>query len=157
MIHRFDARMLALAVLLLSTGCASPDSSLHPQARLLWAGSEPDFRLGDVSPDGRFFADVNWASGDLDLVDLERGRVRPLTGRGYEAGRYAWASAFSPDGRRLAVSWYLYGTGAHELRVHDRDDGTSHVLVPARKRWDYLDPLDWSPSGDRILAADRRA
>jgi hypothetical protein len=61
-------------------------------------------RVGPESPE-RYFTDINWDSGDLDLIDLQSGQTIPLTGRGYAADRNAWKSAFSSDGRRVAVEW----------------------------------------------------
>lgn len=123
----------------------------------IWSGEGADFLTGDVSPDGRYFSDIDWNSGDLRLIDLKTGEARDLTGHGYDAGRYAWASAFSRDGRRIAVAWYSYSAAAHELRVHDLGTGSSRLLVPADPKFEYFNPLDWSPAGDSILVAVRLA
>lgn len=140
--------------LLLSSAaaCATGENSTGAGATTrVWSGS-PDFVSGDVSRDGRYLSQVNWNSGDLQVVDLQSGEARDLTGQGY-AGGYAWTSAFSPDGRRIAAAWYLDSVNAHELRVFDVNNGTWQVVVPADAERYYIDPVDWSESGDEILAA----
>lgn len=131
--------------------CARGDGTTGEAATRVWAGS-PDFVSGDVSRDGRFLSQVNWNSGDLQLVDLQSGEARDLTGQGYNGG-YAWTSAFSPDGKRVAAAWYLDSVHAHELRLFDAASGTWQVLVPAEANRYYVDPVDWSDAGDEILAA----
>ena len=117
----------------------------------VWSGS-PDFVSGDISRDGRYLSQVNWNSGDLQLVDLQSGEARDLTGQGYVGG-YAWTSAFSPNSRRIASAWYIDSVNAHELRVFDVDSGGWRPLVRADPGRYYIDPVDWSESGDEILAA----
>lgn len=140
--------LLLIALVACGLGESSTDeASTNP----VWSGS-PDFVSGDVSRDGRYLSQVNWNSGDLQLVDLQSGTARDLTGKGYEGG-YAWTSAFSPDGRHVAAAWYLDAVNAHELRLFDSADGTWRVLVPADASRYYVDPVDWSESGDQILVA----
>ena len=112
-----------------------------------------DFLTGDISPDGRYLSDINWGSGDLQLVELRSGQARDLTGQGYDAGGYAWMSAFSTDGRRIAVAWYLDSVNSHELRIINLDGTGSRVIVPAGEDHYYVDPLDWSASDAEILVA----
>lgn len=128
-------------------GCA-PAASVK-----LWSGAEPDFINADISPDGRYLSHINWSSGDLQLVDLNSGQARDLTGHGYDAGGYAWTSAFSTDGRRIAVAWYREALNSHELRIIDVDGGASRVLVPAVEGNYYVDPVDWSASDKEVLVA----
>jgi Tol biopolymer transport system component len=146
----------ALSALLLGVGCAAAeraDRTPSVDARQVWSGADPDFATGDISSDGRYLSDINWDSGDLQLVDLTTGEVRGATGQGYDAERYAWTSAFSRDGRRLAVSWFVYQANSHELRVMNRDGTDARVLVPAGEDHYYIDPVDWSPSDEDILVA----
>jgi Tol biopolymer transport system component len=123
----------------------------------VWSGEDPDLTTGDVSPDGRYFTDIEWGSGDLDVVDLETGQARHLTGLGYDAGGYAWSSAFSTDGRRLAVAWYVDRHDSHDLRVMNLDGTGSRVLIPAGAGHFYVDPVDWSPTDAEILVGVRNA
>jgi Tol biopolymer transport system component len=123
----------------------------------VWSGTSLDFITGDISPDGKYYSDINWDTGDLRLVDLETGEIREVTGKGYGAGRYAWVSAFSHDSEKIAVTWYLYGEDGHELRIMNLDGTDSRVLVSPDENWISIEPLDWSPSGEYIaVALDRR-
>ncbi len=149
------AACLAIAVALL--GCTGPASTPLATTVRVWSGEAADFLTGDVSPDGRLFSDIDWDTGDLEILDLETGESRGLTGEGYDAGGYAWTSAFSSDGSRLAVSWYLDDTDRHELRVISLDGTGSRVLVPADASRMYVDPVDWSPDDSQVLVAFRRA
>ncbi len=151
--------VLAFLLMAASTGCAASGGPGVPGASPVdapvWSGEDPDFVTGDVSPDGRFLAEVDWGSGDLQVVDLETGTGRGLTGQGYDAGGYAWTSAFSTDGRRLAVSWYRDGADSHELRVVNLDGTDSRVLIPAGAEHYYVEPVDWAAADDEILVAVR--
>lgn len=155
-------RKLTVSAFLLaaaSTGCAASGGPTVPGASPVdapaWSGEDPDFVTGDVSPDGRSLAEIDWATGDLQVIDLETGTGRGLTGQGYDAGGYAWTSAFSSDGRRLAVSWYRDRSDSHELRVVNLDGTDSRVLIPAGDEHYYVDPVDWSAADDEILVAVR--
>jgi Tol biopolymer transport system component len=140
-----------LALIAVAACAADGNSAGDAATTRLWSGS-PDFVNGDVSRDGRLLSQVNWNSGDLQIVDVQSGASRDLTGKGYSGG-YAWTSAFSPDGRRIAAAWYLDSVNAHELRIFDVDSGTWQVLVTADPGRYYIDPVDWSESGDEILTA----
>lgn len=148
-------RIHVLGSCLLLAAAASCAVNIHRPASALvtraWSGG-PDFISGDISPDGRYLSQVNWASGDLQLVDLRSGEARDLTGQGYIGG-YAWTSAFSPDARRIAVAWYVDSVNAHELRVMSTDSGPFRTVVPAVPDRYYIDPVDWSASSDEILVA----
>lgn len=122
---------------------------------LVWSGEGLDLLTNDVSPDGRYLSDINWDTGDLRLIDLHTGGSRDVTGRGYGAGRYAWTSSFSRDSRRVAVAWYDYEAGGHGLRVMELDGRTSRQVVPPGGEFLYVDPLDWTPSGEKIVVALR--
>lgn len=144
---------LGRCFLLAASAACTVNIQPAPDARLTraWSGS-PDFISGDISPDGSYLSQVNWISGDIQLVDLRSGEARDLTGQGYTGG-YAWTSAFSPDARRIAVAWYVDSVNAHELRVVSTDSGRFRTLVPADPDRYYIDPVDWSASGDEILVA----
>jgi Tol biopolymer transport system component len=117
----------------------------------VWSGTDQDFLTGDISPDGRYFSDINWDTGDLRLIDLETGEIRDVTGKGYEAGRYAWVSAFSHDGQKIALTWATNNGG--ELRIMNLDGSDSRVIVEPNDNLRSIEPLDWSPSGEYIAVA----
>ncbi|HUP19118.1 MAG TPA: hypothetical protein VM778_04095 [Gemmatimonadota bacterium] len=146
-------RSVGCSYMLLAVAICVSAETLAAQTRSIWSGEDPDFSTGDVSPDGRYLSDIDWDSGDLAIVDLETGESRGLTGRGYEAGGYAWSSAFSTDGRRLAVAWYLDEADGHELRIVDADGTGSRVLLPAGGDPYFVDPVAWSPSDEHVLVA----
>lgn len=123
----------------------------------VWSGVDPDFITGDISPDGRFLSDIDWATGDLQVVELASGQTRRLTGDGYDEGGYAWTSAFSSDGRRLAVAWYRDDHNSHELRVVDADGAGARTAVPASAGHVYVDPVDWAPGDAEILVVIQTA
>src|SRR5688572_22662893 len=73
-----------------------------------------------ISPDGRFVARPNSASGNLDLVDLRTGAARALTSDGTTTDpghhQYPLASTFSRDGRQIAYQWYIENGNRDVLR-----------------------------------------
>lgn len=149
---------------------ASGPASVSPpplEAHRVWtwempAGSEAlDLYAGGISPDGRYLTEINWGSGDLAMIDLETGETWDVTGKGYNyggsGGRWAWFSKFSPDGNRLAVNFFLSEEESFELRVMNPDGSESRVLVPARSDPVSVQPQDWSPDEDHLLASIGRA
>jgi hypothetical protein len=145
--------LLLLGVL----GCAlqpqGASRNAEPRAEVIWSAEDPHLQTGDVSPDGRSFTDIDWDDGTLRLVDLATGRATRVSEVGYDAGRYAWRSAFSRDGRRIAVSWFVYDARAHELAVLGVDGSDRRVLVPASDARYYVEPLDWSPDDREVAVA----
>lgn len=143
------------ALLLMQVACATqglPSPGLRQLAELQ---GDIDFVTGDVSADSRYLAEIDWDSGDLRLVDLQTGEVRGVTGDGYEGGGYAWTSAFSGEGDRVALAWYREAHRRHELRIAERSGSGSRLLVPVSDSVQYIDPLDWTPVDDQILVALR--
>jgi Tol biopolymer transport system component len=125
--------------------------SSTPRVRQLWAGNDVD-SSGSVSPDGRWLTFANWETGDLGVRDLANGVNKLLTNTGgwsKSGGDFAQDSRFSPDGKRIAYSWFTRKT-AYELRVMN-SDGTG-VRSFGWANTGYVVPLAWSPDGARILA-----
>lgn len=118
-----------------------------------WSGTGPDFGTGDISPDGVFFTDIDWSSGDLKIINVETNEVKQLTGQGYNEGGYAWMSSFSNSGKQIAYEWYNYDTGTHELRQFSRDSSTIKTLIQASDSIYYWEPLDWTQNDAFILVA----
>lgn len=153
MLQRFSFALLVIALAALPAKAQTsevPDVT-YP-GTIIFTGEGLDTYTGDVSPDGRYFTDINWDTGDLVLVDLNTGEAIPLTGHGYDTGGFAWMSSFSSDGKRIACAWHNYGTGTLELRVHSLDGAESRLLVPADSAFS-VQPLDWSPSDQQIAVA----
>lgn len=79
------------------------------------------------------------------LPDTMRRRLTPIPGtlRGSDP-------SVSPDGTRLA--WARYGDGSQNLVVSALD-GSTHRALTTFRDGSYLQGTDWSPDGERIVAA----
>lgn len=95
--------------------------SVPARLRRLWTGVEPDFWASSPSPDGRYVTEIDYTTGNLAVIDLFTGRLRPLTDKRswLESNSYAGPSMFSPDGRRVVYSWYNGDNENDEIRVID--------------------------------------
>lgn len=103
------------------------------------------------SPDGRHFAVTDWSTGNLGLRDISTGEIRLLTKEAKSPKeRHVSSAAFSPDGNRIAYTWF-FPNGGSELHIIDRFSGEDALLVrdPALT---LCEVEDWSPDGERILA-----
>jgi Tol biopolymer transport system component len=147
---------LIVIIVFILGGC-NTKSKEHLQSQFstekAWQGIGADFGTGDISPDGQYFTDINWSTGDLDLVNLETGQINPLTGYGYDNGGYAWMSSFSNNGEKIAFEWYNYDTGTHELRLYSMASEEVETLIPADPVVYYVEPLDWTNLNESILIA----
>ena len=97
---------------------------------------------GAVSPDGTAFA-LTTESGELRLLDLASGDVRPFSGRHDDSINRV---EFTPDGRRL-VTADLGGN----LYVWDVVRGAIAQRLPGHVR--EINGLDISPDGRTLLTA----
>ena len=118
----------------------------------------PDLDMfAEPSPDGKYLAFTDWDSGNLAVRDVVTGATRALTKDGVLGGgksQYAMFSSWSRDSRRLAYQWDVDdATGSRsEFRVISLDGNTppETITIPGA-RW--VEPLNWSPDGLRILCA----
>jgi Tol biopolymer transport system component len=131
---------------------ASADTT--PVFRRLWEGTEPDFWSATVSPDGRYMSEVDWMTGDLAVLDLLDGELRRLTDKGPWDQVVAWAetSAFSPDGQRLAYTYWSDERWGYEIRVIDTDGSNETIVMPHPDSLYWIHVHDWTPDGKRLLA-----
>ncbi|HVO11790.1 MAG TPA: protein kinase [Vicinamibacteria bacterium] len=99
-----------------------------------------------ISPDGRRLAvaTLTLEEGPLWIYDLARGTLARLPGTG-EVGWQRW----TPDGRRVALSWLR--EGRREL-VWQRADGTEEpeVLARADEPSAIFFPSSWTPDGRQL-------
>ncbi len=119
-------------------------------ARRVWVG---DFE-GKPSPDGRFLTFVDWDTGDLAVRDLLTGQNRRLTKKGswFESNEFALLSAVSPDGKQVAYTWFNK-ENLWDLRVLPLDASPENAKPRILSRnTDYIQPVEWSPEGKRILS-----
>lgn len=124
-----------------------------PVFRRLWEGTEPDFWSATISPDGRYMSEVDWITGDLAVLDLLDGQLHRLTDKGPWDKVVAWAetSAFSPDGRRLAYTYWSDERWGYEIRVIDTDGSNETVVVPHPEGIQWIHVHDWTPDGEQLL------
>ncbi|MFW6010860.1 MAG: hypothetical protein ACOC9H_02965, partial [Gemmatimonadota bacterium] len=127
---------------------------------------EFNFYVEAPSPDGRYLTDVDWETGDLAVRDLTTGERRRITDKGpwSASDDYAEYGVFSPDGGRIAYSWYRGRLGrpegsqdGYELRSIGVDGGDMRVHLPASDDVTWVITQDWSPDGSTILVVVARA
>jgi Tol biopolymer transport system component len=115
--------------------------------RRIWVGSDvvPD---GAPTRDGRLLPFVAWG-GDLAVHDLTTGQNRNITNKG--AGEVAFKPVPSPDGRRVAYTWY-HSKHAPEVRIIGMDGGPFRILF-SNPEVAQVTVSDWSPDGKFILTS----
>lgn len=146
---------------------AAPSGAAHSRiaARHLWTipptpfnRKAPEFALGTVSPDGRYFSFMDRSSGNLLLHDFQTGDDRRLTATAKnEPKEYAEDSVISRDGTRVAYAWFV--NNGFELRTLDLHDSSAQprVLLSDHAAAPLIFPYDWSPDGKWIAVQIRRA
>ena len=108
--------------------------------------------MGSPSADGRYLSFTDWATGDLAIHDFKTGQNRRLTGKGsWDTPAYAEFSVISPDGSQVAYAWFIQTDVLYDLRVVATDGGEPRVLY-AEEDTPWVQPVDWSPDGRRILS-----
>ncbi|MDX1393774.1 MAG: hypothetical protein R3195_05265 [Gemmatimonadota bacterium] len=128
--------------------------------RRLWAGEGFNFFASSPSPDGQWVTEIDWTTGDLAVRHLESGELHRITDKGArkESGDYSEVAIFSPDGRRIAYSWYVDEKATYEVRIVDfaiddrgipraSEPRVVHAGDPVYAFWLY----GWTPE-DEILA-----
>jgi Tol biopolymer transport system component len=126
-----------------------------PTLRLVWSGTDTD-SSGEVSPDGRLLAYVNWDTGDLAVRDLRSGQSRTVTSKGgwKVSDDFALSPRWSPDGKRLAYFWYREEGYLYELRTTDLSGKNVRVLrSQPESKGAGLTPVGWYRDGTALLAA----
>lgn len=147
-----------------SPGVEAGIEAAQGRLRRLWSGSDFNFFASTPSPDGRYVTEIDWSTGDLAVRDLATSRLHRLTDKGpwETSGDYAEVARFSPDGRRIAYSWYRQSTDAYEVRLLDftvDGDGTPrgsdprvvHPGGPQYVFWLY----GWSDDGELLTGLYR--
>ncbi len=120
-------------------------------ARQLWEGSA-GYAFGALSPDGSFISYVDWASGNLAIHDLDRGVERIVTDLSPVLSHGAGSSSVvSPDGERIAYTWYSPDTG-YEVRIVRVDGSDNRTLLSSWTRPRHIELEGWSTDGRDLLA-----
>lgn len=103
---------------------------------------------GRPSRDGRRLPYIGYPDGNLWYWDIATGASRQVTHKPAASQEGGGWSAMSPDGSRIAYSWW---TGdSYDLRVIAAD-GTRMRSILAGRAADGADPLEWSADGSQIL------
>ena len=148
-----------------------PRSSADPATmvvRRVWSGRDA-FRVGGVSPEGRYLSYLNRSGGGLAIHDLETGNDRPLANEdSWSRGNvFANSHKLSPDGQQVAYVW-LNEDSFNEVRIVGLDGSEPRVLYrneeTSRRVWDIATAnhivqravLAWSPDGKYVLVTFRR-
>ena len=122
--------------------------------RQIWAGGGVDAR-GEVSPNGRFLAYIDWNRANLMLRDLDSGKARLLfDGKNWAEG-YPFMARFSPDGKQIAFMWEDYSDAkniVHEIRLISV--GTEGQPGEIRTLRAGARALQWSRDGRNLLVQD---
>jgi Tol biopolymer transport system component len=161
--------LFALFALAATTGCgglsanasrAGGGADLPPIAnverlelRRLWSGAEPNFYSSSPSPDGKLVTEIDWDTGDLAVRDIETGKMRRVTDKGPwgKSVDFAEYSVFSPDGQRIAYSWFNEKVNGYEVRTIRPDGSDMRVLLPHSRERSYACVEDWARDGSSIL------
>jgi Tol biopolymer transport system component len=145
--YKDQPEVVAQASIRLNALGVVPPKSTDLLFRKAWTGPEIDI-VGPPSPDGRYIAYVDKDTFDLGIHDLTTGSNRRLTHRDVKAKEFEMAleAAWSPDGMRLAYSWFNK-EGNWDLRVIDLDGSNLRVVTSGR------DLYGWFPDGKSILAS----
>lgn len=164
--RRFTACSLAVLALAGSVNCgpagAQSQAALsvtplsRPDAielRRVFAGSFPSFYPSNPSPDGSLISEIDWSTGDLAVIDLEAGRLRRVTDKGpwSVSGDYAEFSVFSPDGQRMAYSWFSSESRGYQVRTIRLDGTDMRVVFPKKADVAYVAVEDWSRDATSLL------
>ncbi len=150
------ASTIAAALMLVMAG-SGPHVGAVVQAadgivtRQVWTGADGVF-TNAPSPDGKYMSYIDWVSGNLAVRDLKAETSRLLTNEGTweEPSQIAYTSRWSPDGKQLV---YLWQRGSEsQLRILAVDDPKPRVLFRDDSDGAWVEPQDWSPNGQHILA-----
>ena len=128
---------------------SAKQSSSARSARQVWVTRPSDQPL-DISPDGRYFALVDWRTGDVAIRDMKTGVDRRLTS--HTGGAEAEQGVFSPDGRQIAYTWQQWTGQPYEaVMMVPASGGTPRTVWSNKGGDDWLDPLGWTPDGKQLL------
>lgn len=113
--------------------------------------------IGPPTPDGRLAPGFDWETGNLVIATLATGKlrvVRAADALDEEGGAYAGNAVISPDGTRIAYTWYVPAGGGleyGELWVSGLSGGGRKRL--RRSLEEALMLGGWTPDGAHVLVS----
>lgn len=122
--------------------------------RRVWSPPSHIEPLAAPSADGRRLPFIDWQTGDLAVFELATGETRRLTGSPWlhQLHDYAETSAISPDGSRIAYTWWCNDCDRYELRVIEVDDPQDMRVLVSNDQIKWMRPYHWSWTGQQIAA-----
>jgi Tol biopolymer transport system component len=142
-----------------ATALAAPDTIRRPVVHRVFDGGDlGDFAGASLSPDGRYVITTSGGGpvGMLDLITGERRGVTPVRDDSSTwSNGWTERARFSPDGSRIAISWFSYACDCYEIHVANADGSTSRLLMRSdslrsQSGW-WPDIHGWSPDGDSLV------
>jgi Tol biopolymer transport system component len=109
---------------------------------------------GSIMPDGVGLACMDWETGNPAIFNLTSREFRlfRINDAPYSTGHDNYGGIPSPDGSKLAVSWFRYAEAAAELRIVDVATGESRTIMTADLAVSgFIVPGAWTPAGDSIF------
>jgi len=105
--------------------------------------------LGRPSRDGRYQPYMDFPDSNLWYWEIATGESHQVTFASPGSGEGGSKSAMSPNGDRIAYSWFTGGQG-YDLRVVSVADRRTSVLLAHGTAASFT-PLEWSADGSQIL------
>jgi Tol biopolymer transport system component len=117
-------------------------------ASQVWSPAQDSY---GVSPDGRYLNYIDWGNISLNIKDLKKGTTRVVSKKGtWEVPmEFPDNSIWSPDGKKLAYTWYIdKDTELHIVNM----DGSGNKIIAKGQNGTAPWPVSWSRDGKYILA-----
>jgi len=119
-------------------------------------GTGAGFVGGNPSPDGKYFAFVDWSTYPTDIVVKEIGtgediHLKNQTDLNYEGDTGTpYSPTWSPDSKQIAYTWENDDENFCDLRVIEIGNSEPNVLIRV-SNVGWVQAEDWSPDGQHIL------
>ncbi len=118
----------------------------------IWEGPDVD-DSGEISPDGKYLAYIDWRSGELAIYEIATGKKRLLTdcnpGDGYD--QFAFSPRWSPDGEYIYYTAFI-APGLSEIHFIGLNDSKPDTLCKVEGKGKWLEIHDISMDGRFLLA-----
>jgi Tol biopolymer transport system component len=134
----------------LASALAEAAAAQDPPMRRIWSGTGADM-TGSPSPDGRLLSFTDWSTFSLAVREIASGEVRLVVPGSLDPSdiQFPQSSVFSPDGSRLAYTWYR--GSAMEVRVVGLDGADPRVMDGEAEGLRPSYALGWTPDRKCLL------